>query len=173
MKKAYIYNTKLGKILIAEDGNKITEVSLTAGQTDRCGNSGQSGLSYQDYEMEETVLIKEAARQLTQYLEGARKDFTVPLQPEGTLFQKKVWEALRAIPYGETRTYRQIAEAIGSPKACRAVGMANHHNPVMVIIPCHRVIGADGSLTGYAAGLDVKKLLLTMESEIRKKDTLN
>ena len=89
----------------------------------------------------------------------------MPLTPEGTDFQKKVWEALKAIPYGETRSYAQIAAAAGNPKACRAVGGANNKNPLPVIIPCHRVIGADGSLTGYGGGLEIKRFLLNLERE--------
>jgi methylated-DNA-[protein]-cysteine S-methyltransferase len=85
------------------------------------------------------------------------------LKPEGTEFQQLVWKALQTIPYGETRSYRDIAEQIGRPKLCRAVGMANHRNPITIIIPCHRVIGADGSLTGYGGGLPLKQQLLNLE----------
>lgn len=165
MRKAYIYETKLGRIFIAEDGQGITELSLLPEQT---GNNEENGLpvhSIPDYELEETVRIKEAAKQLIEYLEGTRKEFTVDLRPEGTAFQKKVWEALCRIPYGETRTYKQIAVEIGNEKACRAVGMANHNNPVMCIIPCHRVIGMNGSLVGYAGGLPIKEQLLKLEKE--------
>ena len=93
----------------------------------------------------------------------SRREFTIPLEPAGTPFQKQVWEALRTIPYGETRTYGQIAVQIGRPKASRAVGMGNHKNPIAILIPCHRVIGADGSLTGYGGGLDIKEFLLKRE----------
>ena len=112
---------------------------------------------------EETALLKEAANQLKEYLEGNRKEFTVKLHPSGTQFQEKVWEALRTIPYGETRSYKQIAEQIGNAKASRAVGMANHNNPIMCIVPCHRVIGASGKLVGYAGGLHLKEQLLNLE----------
>lgn len=156
MKKAYIYDTKIGRILIAQEQNAITELSIYGGQSD---------FPETEYEFGETGLIREAAQQLSEYLEGARKDFSVPLSPNGTFFQKKVWEALREIPYGETRSYKQIAQRIGNEKACRAVGMANHNNPIMCIIPCHRVIGTDGSLVGYAGGLPVKEQLLKMEKE--------
>lgn len=162
MKKAYIYETILGKILIAENGSGITDLSLLCSKEDRKeGSCGQSS----EFVIEETPLIKEAAEQLTQYLEGKRREFTIRLHPEGTMFQKQVWEALRRIPYGETRTYQQIAREIGNEKASRAVGMANHRNPIMCIIPCHRVIGADGSLVGYAAGLKIKEQLLTLEKK--------
>lgn len=102
--------------------------------------------------------------QLEEYFEGKRKEFDLPLQAAGTDFQKKVWQALREIPYGETASYGGIAEKIGNKNACRAVGMANNRNPIAVIIPCHRVVGADGSLTGYAGGLDKKEFLLKLES---------
>jgi methylated-DNA-[protein]-cysteine S-methyltransferase len=105
----------------------------------------------------------EAFRQLREYLDGRREEFTLPLHLAGTPFQQKVWEALTAIPYGETRTYGQIARAVGYPEASRAVGAANGANPLCIIVPCHRVIGAGGKLTGYACGLDVKRRLLALE----------
>ena len=104
-----------------------------------------------------------AAEQLREYLRGERKMFDLPLAPEGTVFQKAVWSALQEIPYGQTRSYGEIAAQIGRPKACRAVGMANHCNPIPIFIPCHRVVGADGSLTGYAGGLECKRTLLDLE----------
>ncbi|MBQ5703191.1 MAG: methylated-DNA--[Peptococcaceae bacterium] len=105
--------------------------------------------------------------QLEEYFAGLRAAFSLPLAPEGTDFQKAVWRELENIPYGETRTYGQIARALGNPKTSRAVGMANHKNPVAIMIPCHRVIGADGSLTGYAGGLDIKETLLRLEGAIQ------
>lgn len=101
--------------------------------------------------------------QICEYLKGERQTFNFPYELYGTEFQKKVWNALCRIPYGETRTYKQIAAAVGNPKASRAVGMANHNNPMMIVVPCHRVIGTDGTLTGYAGGLDMKKALLELE----------
>lgn len=108
-------------------------------------------------------LLDEAEAQLQAYFAGVRTTFDLPLAPKGTPFQRAVWDALRAIPFGETRTYAQIAAAVGNPKACRAVGLANNRNPIAILIPCHRVIGANGSLTGYAGGLAVKKALLALE----------
>ncbi len=105
-----------------------------------------------------------AARELAEYFAGARENFTVPLEPSGTDFQKAVWRELQNIPFGETRTYKQIAVRLGKPNAARAVGMANHRNPIAIMIPCHRIIGADGSLTGYAYGLDLKRKLLKLEN---------
>ena len=107
--------------------------------------------------------LPETRRQLGEYLSGRRRDFDLPLDPRGTEFQRLCWEALQAIPYGETRSYGQQARIIGRPEAARAVGMANHDNPIGVIIPCHRVIGSNGSLTGYAGGLDMKRKLLELE----------
>ncbi len=118
------------------------------------------GTEATDY-VDEVLLI--AKKQLEEYFAGTRREFSVPLDMEGTQFQKKVWRALSEIPYGETRSYSEIAEYIGSPKAARAVGMANHVNPLPVIVPCHRVVGKNGSLTGYAGGLDAKLWLLDME----------
>lgn len=110
-----------------------------------------------------TALLEETARQLREYFTGQRREFDLPLRLRGTAFQMQVWKALQAIPYGEVRTYGEIARAIGKPKACRAVGMANHHNPISIIVPCHRVVGAGGSLTGYGGGLENKRFLLDLE----------
>lgn len=105
----------------------------------------------------------DARRELTEYFSGTRRQFTVKLAPSGTPFQQSVWAALRAIPAGETRSYAQLAAAIGNPEAARAVGRANATNPICVIIPCHRVIGTDGSLTGFAFGEEIKRQLLEHE----------
>ena len=114
-------------------------------------------------EEDATPLLRETARQLREYFAGERRSFTLPLAPQGSEFQKKVWAALQTIPYGETRTYRQIAEQIGHNLAFRAVGMANNRNPIGILIPCHRVIGYDGRMTGYAAGIGIKERLLDGE----------
>lgn len=114
---------------------------------------------------EDDPVLDQAERELAEYFSGKRRMFTVPVRLSGTEFQKKVWEALREIPYGETTTYGRIAAQIGRPGACRAVGMANHRNAIPIIIPCHRVIGADGGLTGYAGGLNVKSYLLDWEKK--------
>ena len=112
-----------------------------------------------------TPLLRQAAAELTAYFAGQLRQFTVPLAPKGTPFQQKVWAALREIPYGETRSYKEIAAMVGNEKACRAVGMANNRNPLPIFIPCHRVVGANGKLVGYAGGLDVKTFLLNLEKE--------
>ena len=114
----------------------------------------------------ETPLLSEGKRQVLEYLAGKRRVFDLPLAPRGTEFYRSVWRALEAIPYGETRSYRDIAQAVGRPKAVRAVGQANHNNPIPIIIPCHRVVGANGSLTGYGGGLDMKKHLLRLEAGV-------
>jgi methylated-DNA-[protein]-cysteine S-methyltransferase len=103
-------------------------------------------------------------RELTEYLDGKRKNFSVKLDPKGTPFQNKVWEALKTIPFGETRSYGEIAKQIGKAKAVRAVGAANGRNPISIIVPCHRVIGASGKLTGFAGGLKTKAHLLDLEN---------
>jgi methylated-DNA-[protein]-cysteine S-methyltransferase len=113
-------------------------------------------------------LLVRAVAQLREYFAGKRRGFELPLDPQGTEFQYKVWKALSEIPYGETRNYRQIATAVGSPRAMRAVGAANGRNPLPIVVPCHRVIGADGKLVGYAGGLSVKKILLDLEARAAK-----
>ena len=107
--------------------------------------------------------LKESARQLGAYFAGRLRDFDLPLAPQGTSFQTAVWSALLKIPYGETVSYGQIADRLGNPKAVRAVGLANGSNPIAIIIPCHRVIGSNGSLTGYGGGLPIKQALLSLE----------
>lgn len=151
MKNLYFYNTDIGKIGIADNGKAITNVYFNESP------------QLKDTEIKETDLLKEAAQQLKDYLAGKRKNFNIPLMPEGTEFQQNVWKALQQIPYGKTCTYGEIARKIGNPKACRAVGMANNKNPIGIFIPCHRVIGANGKLVGYAGGLEMKEHLLAIE----------
>ena len=107
---------------------------------------------------------KQSYQELLEYFAGKRKTFDIPLKQNGTDFQMRVWEALRQIPYGKTVTYKDIAKKVGNEKASRAVGMANHNNPICIIVPCHRVIGKNGDLTGYAEGLNVKEKLLKLEA---------
>lgn len=142
----------IGPLVIAEDGTGISELLLR--ETIPVGSCEEM-----------TPLLREAVQQLTEYFAGTRRDFALPLSLHGTPFQLADWEALCSIPYGETRSYRQIAELIGNPKACRAVGGANHRNPVLIVVPCHRVIAADGSLGGYGCGLDAKRFLLELEAK--------
>jgi methylated-DNA-[protein]-cysteine S-methyltransferase len=109
-------------------------------------------------------ILIEAERQLSEYLAGERIDFDLPLQLDGTEFQKRVWQALREIPFGKTKSYLDLARAVGSPEASRAVGAANGKNPLSIVVPCHRVVGADGALTGFAGGLETKAALLAFEA---------
>ena len=109
-------------------------------------------------------ILIEAERQLSEYFAGKRIQFDLPLQPDGTEFQKKVWQALRDIPFGKTRSYLDVARAVGSPDASRAVGAANGKNPLSIVVPCHRVVGANGALTGFAGGLETKATLLALEA---------
>jgi methylated-DNA-[protein]-cysteine S-methyltransferase len=113
----------------------------------------------------EHPILCEAERQLNEYFAGRRADFDLPLEPNGSEFQKKVWQALQKIPFGQTRTYRELAQAIGAATGFRAVGLANGKNPLSIVVPCHRVIGSDGSLTGFAGGLKAKAALLALEAE--------
>ncbi|AIF52540.1 methylated-DNA--[protein]-cysteine S-methyltransferase [Pelosinus sp. UFO1] len=151
MKSIFFYQTTIGKIGIMEDGKAITNVFLKEDNV------------LQDATVKETSLIKEASQQLNDYLARKRRSFALPLAPEGTEFQQKVWKALQDIPCGEIRSYGEVAKRIGQPNAARAVGMANNKNPILIFIPCHRVVGANGKLVGYAAGLNVKEHLLKLE----------
>lgn len=153
MKSLWYYNFPIGTIGIAEYNKKITNIFFK--------NSKITANTI----LLETPLIRETYTQLLEYFKGTRKTFNLPLSLNGTLFQNKVWETLLSIPYGETRTYKQIADQIGNNKACRAVGLANNHNPICIVIPCHRVIGTNGHLTGYAGGLKIKKYLLDLEQK--------
>ena len=144
----------IGAVRIVERGQHIVQLDLG-------GKAPYAPLA--DVAEQPTPLLLRAFAQLEEYLAGVRKKFDLPLAPAGTPFQRKVWNALEQIPYGQTRSYRQIAEAVNSPKGFRAVGMANNRNPIAVFIPCHRVIGADGSMVGYGGGLDIKKHLLRLE----------
>lgn len=152
MKNIFFYDTVIGKLGIAEDGTGITNIFIN-----------ETGLPEGSI-VKETPRIKKAMTQLAEYFSGKRRSFDVPLALYGTNFQKSVWQALLTIPYGETRTYKQIALAIGKPKASRAVGMANHKNPVPLLVPCHRVIGSNGKLVGYAFGTEMKEKLIRLES---------
>ena len=147
----YSYETMLGSVTLVEEDGALLAIST---------HRSWEGI------VQETPLIKEAYRQLNEYLQGNRKTFHLPLRMKGTDFQVNVWKALCDIPYGETRSYKQIAEAIGNPKAVRAVGMANNKNPLLVVVPCHRVIGANGKLVGYAAGIEKKEFLLKLETSL-------
>lgn len=146
----YFYETKIGTIGIRENSKYITDIYFSKIDTND--------------NIKETELIKKCFSQLREYFEGNRISFDLHTQPEGTEFQKKVWNELLKIPYGETKSYKDIALAIGNEKACRAIGMANNKNPIPIIIPCHRVIGSNKKLVGYSGGIDVKEKLLNIEN---------
>lgn len=146
----------IGPLGVGEEDGAVTLI-LFAGQQPPEG-----------YREGETPLLEEAWAQLERYFAGELRQFSLPLAPAGTPFQQAVWRALEEIPYGETRSYGEIAGQVGRPKASRAVGAANHRNPIPIVIPCHRVIGAGGTLTGYGGGLDRKRLLLDLERQNRQ-----
>lgn len=152
-RKYFSYHMEMGGITVVCEGAVVREV-------------GFGIYNPQGAECCRTELSDRVAKQLGEYFEGARTEFELPLEPEGTAFQKSVWKALETIPYGETRCYSEVAEMIGNPKAARAIGMANHNNPIGICIPCHRVVGKNGKLVGYAAGTDKKKTLLELEQGI-------
>lgn len=163
----FTFTTRIGIVTIAENGSAITHLLI--------GDPAAKAFfsTYNDTTAPpvhtETPLIQLAHLQLEAYLSGTRQTFDLPIAPTGTAFQKKVWDALRQIPYGTTRTYAEIARSIDRPRASRAVGTACGRNPILIITPCHRVIGTNGKLTGFAAGLDVKTTLLELE-QITPKD---
>lgn len=142
------FESPIGNMTVKSNGLAITEISL-----------GKFDNGVKD------SLTEKAVNELKHYFDGALTEFTFPIEPEGTDFQKKVWKILTEIPYGETVSYGDIAEKIGGKRYSRAVGGAVNKNPVLIAVPCHRVIGADGSLTGFACGLSVKKYLLDLEKE--------
>lgn len=151
MKCVMYYQSPVGKLGIAEQEGAITNLFFeNAREPEGCVRT-------------RSPLLEQAVRQLKEYFLGERRRFELPLNPAGTAFQKQAWAALRQIPYGETRTYGEIARTIGNPAACRAVGMANNRNPIVIVIPCHRVLGAKGDLVGFGGGLSVKQYLLDLE----------
>ncbi len=168
MKYIKYVETKLGKIGIVEEDNKIVKIIIENKNEDKEKSKKNKNNNYNNednYQEKNTKLLLKAEKELEEYFEGKRKKFNLPLKQEGTEFQKKVWNALEKIPYGEIRTYKEIANMVGNEKASRAVGMANNKNNIPIIIPCHRVIGSNGKLVGYALGLDMKRYLLDLESK--------
>ena len=149
-----VIDTPLGHLCIREEDGAICAIDFTTGEL--CPPC--------------TPLLAEADRQLTAYFDGTRQDFDLPIRMTGTDFQLRCWQALQTIPYGETISYGEQARRIGNPKAVRAVGGANHRNPISIVVPCHRVIGANGTLTGYGGGMDKKAWLLEHEKLHAKRD---
>jgi len=150
-------DTIIGNITIIEENEKIINIQL--------GRQTSSTLSIKDIVEKDTPILLQTEIELQEYLQGKRKKFNIPLNPQGTEFRHKVWNELLNIPYGKLVTYKDIAIKIGNEKAARAVGMANHYNPIPIIIPCHRVIGQNNKLTGYALGLDLKQFLIDLEKQ--------
>ena len=140
----------IGELCLYSDGEHLLRIGFP-------GDVDESGAEVDD------PVLEACAQQLAEYFDGQRRAFDLPLAPNGTEFQRRVWSSLGKIPWGETRSYRDIAQDIGKPAAVRAVGAANGRNPLPIVVPCHRVIGSDGSLTGFAGGIAAKKTLLALE----------
>lgn len=156
----WMKDTPVGRLLLAGDEDKLRYLVF-----DQEKSRERHRLPGEDWE-ESARPFREPIRQLKAYFRGKLTEFDVPLGGEGTDFQKKVWQALRDVPYGQTTSYGQIAKTIGRPKACRAVGLANGRNPISIIVPCHRIIGSNGKLVGYGGGLDRKTRLLQLEGVV-------
>lgn len=154
MNYQFHYETAIGPLFIFSDGESIVRISFGPDVSGR----------YDVARHEEIPPIRRAFDQISEYLAGRRREFDLPLKAAGTDFQRKVWEVLSSIPYGERRSYKQVAAQVGNPRAVRAVGMANNRNPLPIVVPCHRVVGSDGKLVGYAGGLGIKEFLLGLES---------
>ncbi len=150
-----VIRTQIGNIEIEEKEGNIVRIEFT------------EEMNPTDEKNVTSPVLREAIKQLQEYFAGQRKEFDLPIKMQGTEFQKKVWQALQEIPYGEVSSYGKLAEKIGNSKAGRAVGMANHRNPIAIVVPCHRVIGSNGKLVGYAGGLDKKEWLLAMEKKYK------
>ena len=150
-----ILETPIGALRLVSDGQHLVAIEFEDSHT----------IDGSDRETADSVL-QCCATQLREYFAGRRTRFDLPLAPRGTDFQRAVWKALEAIPYGELRSYGEIARAIGNPRAVRAVGAANGRNPLPIVVPCHRVVGSDGSLTGFAGGLEIKRRLLALEGSL-------
>ena len=151
MRSRIAWDSPIGRLLIAADDMGICEIRLLKPEDEI------------STENEKTPLLDQAAKELEEYFAGRRQAFDLPLSASGTAFERTVWQALTDIPFGETRTYGQLAARIGRPKGARAVGGACARNPLLIVVPCHRVIGSSGALTGFAAGMDAKRILLTLE----------
>ena len=154
MTNSYTFKTPIGFMKICEESDILTSLSIQHKEPETALTSNST---------KHSELLYEAYRQINEYFAGKRKKFELPICCMGTTFQKQVWEELQRIPYGETRSYEDIAVAIGNPKAVRAVGQANNRNRLLIIVPCHRVIHKSGDITGFACGTEVKKYLLDLE----------
>ena len=144
-------DTPIGRLLVGIEESKVISIAM-ADENHPCPT------------MPDTDFEKQIVQELEEYFNGERREFSFPIKPKGSPFQMAVWKELQQIPYGSTATYGEIAARIGNPKASRAVGMACNRNPILVAVPCHRVVGSNGKLTGFAAGIDKKKILLKLEN---------
>ncbi|QJB57103.1 methylated-DNA--[protein]-cysteine S-methyltransferase [Pseudodesulfovibrio sp. zrk46] len=153
------FKTPYWEIILVGDENGITHLHMVT-------NEGKRDFIIKENWQRDDAMFTEARKQILEYFDGKRTQFDLPLNPQGTEFQKKAWKALRTIPFGEVRTYKEMAESIGNPNASRAVGTANAKNPIPLIIPCHRVIATGGKLAGFALGVDAKERLLRLEKAI-------
>ena len=158
------FDTPIGVLRLLGDEARIERIDLPA----TAAHAPDPG--WREERDAPPAALRAARRQLREYFDGGRRAFDLPLAPEGTAFQQQVWEALRRIPYGETISYGALARRIGKPAAARAVGAANGRNPLAIVVPCHRVIGAGGALTGYGGGLPVKQTLLALERRVAGQD---
>jgi methylated-DNA-[protein]-cysteine S-methyltransferase len=156
MKQYCYYQSPFGKLLLIGNDGILEELHFP--------DAAEQELIAEDCQYDETV-FNEVLRQLAEYFAGNRQVFDLKIVPKGTPFQKRVWQELQKIPFGRTASYGEIAERVGNAKACRAVGMANNKNPIPIIVPCHRVIGKNGSLVGFGGGLDLKRQLLNLEND--------
>lgn len=163
MEYAYL-ETPIGKLLAASQDDAIHVIRFASGPKGLSGAaSGEPRPDWKRASSQSGAVLSELKRQLDAYFDGALRDFDLPLAPQGTEFQRSVWRALREIPYGRTISYGTLAQRVGRPRAARAVGAANGRNPLPIVIPCHRVIGSSGRLTGFGGGLDTKQRLLELE----------
>jgi methylated-DNA-[protein]-cysteine S-methyltransferase len=156
-------DSPIGELLLVGDGTSLTQLLML--------NQKYYGSETQQDWLRDDAIFRAAREQLQAYFAGELRVFDLQLAPSGTAFQRRVWQALRDIPYGQTESYGALAKRINSPKASRAVGMANGHNPISIIVPCHRVIGSNGSLTGYGGGIERKHWLLEHEGYLNKSET--
>lgn len=157
MENYYAFRSPIGILKLCEENGSLTRLCLQRGE--------EAAMSKQRFE-KHSDLLYEAYTQLDEYFAGKRIKFELPLKAEGTAFQQRVWQELQKIPYGETRSYADIAAGIGNPKAVRAVGQANNKNPILIIVPCHRVIHKNGDIEGFGCGTEVKRFLLDLEETI-------
>ncbi len=156
----YKYSSPIGSLFLYEEDQKLVKIGFNKATKEKFIDN--------EYLLKMTDLLKQACNELDEYFKGKRLSFNIPLNLKGTSFQKKVWKALQNIPYGNTTSYKEIAEIVGSPKGYRAVGNANNKNPIPIMIPCHRIIGSSGGLVGYAGGLSKKKKLLSLEEPLKR-----